>query len=235
MITEPFHTTFNYHLLPASNAPWLNSRTRKRVRDNRPDETQIQFDTVRRLFQAQRPQQHQAEDSTMDGLDYYNSPTAASPPIGEHMHERETFPMATPDLDVPEANQRSLHDFFGSRVPRKQQFSHSHSNSITFELEHHRQQQGSTARPPTPQEISAGAPAPVFLRERSSMGFLSSINTSPAPSHDEREIYEDIPATLGGIVGGMATGGGFLPCDFRSRADVEAMMGACRGDAMVMG
>lgn len=236
MVTEPFHSTFDSHVPSLSCAPWHNSRTHKRVRDNRPDQDQIHTDTVRRLFQAQKTQQQTEDAMMMDGDDYYHGSSLPSPPI----EEEDMYDSPQTDLQAPEANQRSLHDFFGRRSHPVKHVPHDDLpptppclNDDSMALEPSPFPCANTQsllRPPTPQELSAGAPAPVhvgmLLRERPSMGFLSSLNTTPPPSRDEKVVEE---AQVG-----------YLPCDFRSKVEMEFLFGATasrsgHGEAMVIG
>ena len=130
MCTEPYHLPLLESQWPSATeyAPWLNVRTRKRVRDNRPSEEQIHHATIQKLFNAQK---QEVKDTQM----------------AFHPVEEETFPMDI-DMDIdmlddgesavqailpPEPNQRSIHDFFAngpSAPPPKQRsmydfFSHS--------------------------------------------------------------------------------------------------------------
>jgi hypothetical protein len=240
MITEPFHTTSAYHLPITSNAPWLHSRTRKRVRDNRPDESQIHSDTVRKLFEAQKPHHSQEDAMMMDTDDFYQHHSLPTPPmeVEEEMIEDPTSmdaieTVAATDLLVPEANQRSLHDFFRRHQQDRQpnELPTTPPAIIESTVPLYTQQILFTTRPPTQQEIAAGAPAPV-LRQRSSMGVLGEINTPP-PSRDEQHETDEVqPAFTGGV----------LACGFRSKVEIEAgLFGGigvdvgAGGDAMVMG
>ncbi|KPI39817.1 uncharacterized protein AB675_3457 [Cyphellophora attinorum] len=239
MITEPFHTTSTYHLPITTNAPWLNSRTRKRVRDNRPDESQIHSDTVRKLFEAQKPHLPQEDAMMMDSDDFYQNNSLPTPPmdVEEEMAEdpanEDASAAATADLLVPEANQRSLHDFFRRQQPHQQVnvFPLTPPAVVESTVPLYTQQILFTTRPPTQQEIAAGAPAPV-LRQRSSMGVLGEINTPP-PSRDEQQDPSEGQSTFAG---------GVLACGFRSKVEIEAgLFGgigvdvASGADAMVMG
>lgn len=221
--------TYNYHLQPASTAPWLHQRTRKRVRDNRPSSTQIHADTVRKLFDAQRVHiSHQDDAMMLDDTCPYTS-SKETPYVAYddlHSSEREEMEQDTlPPSQPTPPSQRRIRDFF---APRPQSAPHS-SHTISIH-----------PRSPTPQEISAGAPAPV-LRERSSMGVLGGMNT-PSPTTEGVFDLGQHSGAVQVVGAGMNVGavaavaaGSCLPIDFRSAALLQWEGRRSEVDAMVMG
>ncbi|KFY26202.1 hypothetical protein V493_04231 [Pseudogymnoascus sp. VKM F-4281 (FW-2241)] len=99
MATAPYMSHFGHEITPLH----LSSRTRKRVRDNRPSEDQIHENTLNLLFSAQKHQQ-QAEP---------------------------TYPQApTTPMSAPPQQQSSLHSFWA--LPARPTSRDSSANSATL-------------------------------------------------------------------------------------------------------
>jgi hypothetical protein len=95
-----------------SDALHLNSRTRKRLRDNRPDEETIHQNTLSRLYAAQ--QRHEQAPEQQDA----NSPLTPSPtPSRASLARAESATSSTTSTrtHLKEKAQTSLHTFFGGR------------------------------------------------------------------------------------------------------------------------
>jgi non-ribosomal peptide synthetase component F len=206
MDTEPFHTTLHQPNADASYfaAPWLNSRTRKRVRDSRPSELQIHHDTVRRLFAAQRQ-----DDTGMMMVDLEEPAQSFHEPyiVANDSAEQEAMvEEADVAIGVPEANQRSIHDFFARQKGKE------------------------------PAEIaSVDVHQTHELREQRSFGVLSSMNRSGSHG-SLAGAAGDVFGNASPVAGMMAGAGpvmpvSCLPCDFRPAEAVVAIM----EDAMVIG
>jgi hypothetical protein len=232
MDTEPFHSLL---LAPSHNdpsqqyasyfaAPWLHTRTRKRVRDNRPaDESQIHSDTVRRLFDAQRGALNQRggfgedlamatgpEDTAMSAfMDAHILTADADEMDVEAMGAMEEVENCS--IGAPEANQRSIHDFFARmKGKEREEAPVIHANTVVAAslVEVQQQQQSSP------------------LREKRSFGVLSGMNGASGTG-EATGLYHDAAAVLSGAMSASSC----LPCDFRSAEVVVALM----EDAMVMG
>jgi hypothetical protein len=231
MDTEPFHSLL---LAPSHNepfqqhasyfaAPWLHTRTRKRVRDNRPaDEGQIHSDTVRRLFDAQRGALNQRggfgedlamatglEDTAMSAFMEPHILTAVADKMDveamEAMEEVENC-----SIGAPEANQRSIHDFFARMKGKEREESPViHAEPVVAASLAEVQQQ----------QLSP-------LKEKRSFGVLSGMNGASGTG-EATGLYHDAAAVLSGAMSASSC----LPCDFRSAEVVVALM----EDAMVMG
>lgn len=247
MDTEPFHTLPSHseasYFTHAPNAPWLHTRTRKRVRDNRPSESQIHDATMRRLFDAQRAhhQHHTMEDAPMmeDGADM---------PLGHNMMDTFSEPAILPSptlLDdeaqemqledyainlsvcggAPEANQRSIHDFFARQKGKERECVPVGVSSIPMPMS------VPSETGPTivaPQQVHHQQP----LKERRSFGVLGDIANRGAATAAGAMVGS--PGLTGPLLtpgGGGTVTGSCLPCDFRPAEVVHAMM----DDAMVMG
>ncbi|KAF2456831.1 hypothetical protein BDY21DRAFT_372285 [Lineolata rhizophorae] len=79
----------------------LGSRTRKRFRDNRPDERVIHENTLNKLFAAQRQQHHR---------NHHAPPQVSPPPPSSHKNHHQT---SSPPDPTPAPVQRStLHAFW---------------------------------------------------------------------------------------------------------------------------
>ncbi|KFX93960.1 hypothetical protein O988_06549 [Pseudogymnoascus sp. VKM F-3808] len=100
-ITAPYMSQFNHGITPLH----LSSRTRKRVRDNRPSEHQIHENTLNILFSAQKQQQQQQAEPT-----YPEEPTMSMSP--------------------PPPQQPSLHSFWA--LPARPTSRDSSDNSATL-------------------------------------------------------------------------------------------------------
>ncbi|KAJ9602524.1 hypothetical protein H2200_013067 [Cladophialophora chaetospira] len=92
--------------------PYLNTRTRKRHRDDRPDAEIIHENTLRKLFDAQRFHLDEAMPvSEAIGLDRQ----------GDVMDEEDAdMTDDVPEVEIPqtiERNQKSINAFFGGRQP----------------------------------------------------------------------------------------------------------------------
>ncbi|ETN38519.1 uncharacterized protein HMPREF1541_06554 [Cyphellophora europaea CBS 101466] len=123
MHTEPFHSALTqYNTMPsysnyAPHAPWLHTRTRKRVRDNRPSQSQIHAATLQRLFSAQRSHAFGEDAMMLDDMepDMHTEPMIVPEECFQTDDDgtlQQQDVMASVELGAPEANQRSLHDFF---------------------------------------------------------------------------------------------------------------------------
>ncbi len=93
---------------PSSN---LNSRTRKRLRDSRPEEETIHQNTLSRLYAAQHQQRHEQPDVQRDqSIPFTPSPT----PSRTSLPRTESITSATNTIThQKEKAQASLHAFFG--------------------------------------------------------------------------------------------------------------------------
>lgn len=231
MSTEPYHTTLQNAFSPSSYfsptpaAPWLHTRTRKRVRDNRPSETQIHTTTMRLLFDAQRPHTQQSDDATMMMLDDYSPvPEPIIMPFDDNTISLDDDAQMTHLDTAPEANQRSIHDFFARQKGKEreqQPVVAASSHSVVQRLQH---------------ELHAP-----LLREKRSFGVLSGMNRASgdcgfwaaAGTTDalasEAALLAASAAQM--VQGPVAAVGSCLPCDFRPAEEVRALM----EDAMVMG
>ena len=94
-----------------SDALHLNSRTRKRLRDNRPDEETIHQNTLSRLYAAQQRHEHPPEQQDD------NSPLTPSPTPSRASLARAESTTSTTSTRThsKEKAQTSLHTFFGGR------------------------------------------------------------------------------------------------------------------------
>jgi hypothetical protein len=98
-----------------SDALHLNSRTRKRLRDNRPDEETIHQNTLSRLYAAQQKHDEQTpEQQQDDNLPLTPSPTPSRASLARAGSTTSTTSTRT---YLKEKAQTSLHTFFGGRQP----------------------------------------------------------------------------------------------------------------------
>ncbi|OAP62274.1 hypothetical protein AYL99_04477 [Fonsecaea erecta] len=102
--------THPYDFLRVKAVPYLNSRTRKRYRDDRPDEEIIHENTLKKLYDAQRLHLDEAMPMSdvislgEDGLPVDEADTEMTDDV--------------PDAEIPQTaqlNQRTIDAFFGSR------------------------------------------------------------------------------------------------------------------------
>jgi hypothetical protein len=238
MDTEPYHSTLPppTHQTFHPTAPWLNSRTRKRVRDNRPSESQIHHDTVRRLFTAQQqcviPMTTAADRDMMMILDDDSAPSFTEPyilpsPSAEPMLEdEEDYCHNAAPIGVPEANQRSIHDFFARQKGKEREDRDAH---------HPRPLTAPTPALAVP-IITTEAEPQLLLRERRSFGVLSGMNHTNMGGA-AGDMFSNA-ATMGALGAAAAatsaaavSAGSCLPIDFKPAEVVVALM----EDAMVMG
>ncbi len=119
---HPFHSGSHSSINHTPTAGWnasepyyrssnLNSRTRKRLRDSRPDEETIHQNTLSRLYAAQQPQRHEQSHAPRD----QSSPLTPSPtPSRTSLPRTESATSATStNPHQKEKAQASLHAFFG--------------------------------------------------------------------------------------------------------------------------
>ena len=107
----------------------MDLRTSKRHRDNRPSEEAVNNETVRKLFQAQREHLDigadvpaaaagaEGEDEDMYGGGDGDGDVGFD---GDTMVDDEMVVAAAVILGKVEANQRSIHDFFGGKRPQQE-------------------------------------------------------------------------------------------------------------------
>ena len=91
--------------------PYWNSRTRKRYRDDRPNEDSIHENTLKKLFDAQRL--HLDEATPMS--EAFDLDQCHEPLQGEDAEMIDTFP----EVELPQIvqhNQRTIDAFFGGRA-----------------------------------------------------------------------------------------------------------------------
>ncbi len=105
----------------------MNTRTSKRYRDNRPSEEAVQSETIRKLFLAQKDHLDERTEVPVpvtviggrEGLDedMYGDGAGDMEFDGDTMVDGDLAPATSLELGKVEANQRSIHDFFGGRKP----------------------------------------------------------------------------------------------------------------------
>jgi hypothetical protein len=101
---------------PDSNSQHLNSRTRKRFRDNRPDETTIHQNTLSKLYSAQKyDHKRGSEDAAML---LSPSPTSSRASLAS-MHSSSSTAINNTNQQKQKA-QASLHVFFGGGAASSQ-------------------------------------------------------------------------------------------------------------------
>jgi hypothetical protein len=144
----------------------LHSRTRKRFRDDRPDEKVVYENTLRWLFNAQKHQHGPA------------------PPVGQDEDEDEDMGSEPlPPSEITDPRQQTLHKFFqtyhASSLP--------HSNDTTDRQMHHTSQSKSIplhncnhiiASPGVSSEGSSSSSASQFASAHADMGMESSSDDS---------------------------------------------------------
>ena len=156
LCTEPGHQPLNDTQWTNRNhsAPWLNLRTRKRTRDNRPSETQVYSHTIQKLFDGQKlvdegtplplPLQDEAGmDLDTDMLEHERGFEMTLEPGLTSGHSM-TFSGSHP-LNAAKQQNVYEYDFFG------QPCSNRHRNPM------HSEPQGSAIQPP--QQTTLGFPS----------------------------------------------------------------------------
>jgi hypothetical protein len=115
MCTEPYHLPQlhdDWTTTSTDQAPWLNLRTRKRVRDNRPAEDTIHSNTIRKLYDAQKRAVQDAPSPLVvlkeDEMDV-DTPISIDIDV-DFLDNGDDAPVQI--SLVAEPKQRSLHDFF---------------------------------------------------------------------------------------------------------------------------
>ncbi len=97
---------------PDTNANHLNSRTRKRFRDNRPDESTIHQNTLSKLYSAQRrASKTDSPDNAMPLLP--SSPTPSRPRLASLASSSSATNTTPTSQQQRQKSQASLHAFFG--------------------------------------------------------------------------------------------------------------------------
>ena len=119
--TQMYQATTDTRSLPLNawniaGAPYFNSRTRKRFRDNRPSEETIHERTLQKLYSAQKHlSQGVQSDDTRQTTSHVVSPDTPRHPRYHASAQMISGPPARVDLGL-ERNQRSINTFFsGSR------------------------------------------------------------------------------------------------------------------------
>ena len=116
------HSTTNHTPATGWNSPTsycsssnLNSRTRKRLRDSRPDEETIHQNTLSKLYAAQQQQQQQQRNEQSDAQRDQVIPFTPSPtPSRTNLPRTESITSTTNTIPLQkEKAQASLHAFFG--------------------------------------------------------------------------------------------------------------------------
>ncbi|KIX96068.1 uncharacterized protein Z520_08323 [Fonsecaea multimorphosa CBS 102226] len=116
-----------YDCLRVKAVPYLNSRTRKRYRDDKPNEEVIHENTLRKLYDAQRLHLDEAMPMSdvisldQDGLPMYNEADDT---------EMMTDDVLPPEAEIPQTaqpNQTTIDAFFGGRGGGLQQ---SRANAV---------------------------------------------------------------------------------------------------------
>jgi hypothetical protein len=110
-----------------AGAPYFNSRTRKRFRDNRPDSETIHERTLQKLYSAQKQLQHRESDDTRQTASHVVS---ADTPRHPRYHANAQMISGTPVRveTTPEQNQQSLDAFFAGSRPGSTRASSSSQN-----------------------------------------------------------------------------------------------------------
>ncbi|ETI28981.1 hypothetical protein G647_01433 [Cladophialophora carrionii CBS 160.54] len=101
---------YEFHRVKA--IPYLNSRTRKRHRDDRPNEEAIHENTLRKLYDAQRF--HLDEAMHMSGVLELDDPYEHKEGEDEDAEMTDDLPEVELPLKI-ERNQRSIEAFFGGK------------------------------------------------------------------------------------------------------------------------
>ena len=134
MTTEPYQTyqSFDRALSSPTQKPqshdhvWINTRTRKRFRDNRPSESLIHSSTLNKLYSAQKehldntaelPIPMQIEDEDMYG-GWNGEAQLEGDTMVEDQQELSRLSLLA-GQESKEEGQRSLHFFFGGREPEQ--------------------------------------------------------------------------------------------------------------------
>ena len=127
-----------------AGAPYFNSRTRKRFRDNRPPEDIIHERTLQKLYSAQKTRQQGFGSEDTHHVAAHNACPEATHHLRHHTHgELISGPPVRVEI-TPERNQRSIDGFFsGSRPSSLRTASSSASIPQTI----------ATLQPPLPPSI----------------------------------------------------------------------------------
>ena len=110
---------------------YFNSRTRKRFRDNRPDDNIIHQNTLNKLYAAQRPSQTSPGDGSPENGDAHASGTdlaaAATSPTSAHVRYSSNISLIAGPVQLQHnpktKGQRSLDGFFTGTGGRSNSFS----------------------------------------------------------------------------------------------------------------
>jgi hypothetical protein len=236
MDTEPYNTAADtpsdyFDSNTTTHAPWLNMRTRKRVRDNRPTEREIHSSTLTKLFSAARAARR-SDDSAMS----LDDDEVMLPEIQMQYEDPGEVQVYDPDSDLsmgmasaPEANQRSLHDFFPRHKGKEKVMAPAAVSSPMLSSPPTRLD-GSSLRDMAGTMGVLEAQTTQQLRERRSMGFLGGMNGAgrvgcgdEGPASMERG--RSLPAS-----------GSRLPIDFRALSERRLVgVGAVESDVEMCG